>query len=78
MYARLTLSLGFVLVALSTVELTAADNRDRFEARTYTDSAGEKLNYRLLKPKDYDRNKKYPLVLFLHAIALRPGLRDEL
>src|SRR6478609_3849336 len=50
---------------LSTMSLTsAADNRDRFEALTFTGASGEKLNYRLLKPKDYDANRKYPLVVF--------------
>lgn len=49
----------------------AADDRERFEARTYTDAAGTKLLYRLLKPKDYDPNRKYPVVLFLHGAGER-------
>lgn len=69
MFARLSLIALLVISTMST--LSAADNRDRFEARTYTDSAGEKLNYRLLKPKDYDPNRKYPLVLFLHGAGER-------
>ncbi|MDX1943955.1 MAG: prolyl oligopeptidase family serine peptidase [Pirellulaceae bacterium] len=48
----------------------AADVLDRFEARVYKDEAGE-LPYRLLKPKDYDPNKKYPLVVFLHGAGER-------
>lgn len=51
--------------------LSAADHRDRFEARTFVDAAGKKLNYRLLKPKGYDPNKSYPLVLFLHGAGER-------
>jgi predicted peptidase len=71
MFARLTLLTGITLVTLASLESSAADNHDRFEARTYTDRAGEKLSYRLLKPKDYDPNKKYPLVLFLHGAGER-------
>ena len=29
------------------------------------------LNYRLLKPKDFDSSKKYPLHLFLHGVGER-------
>lgn len=47
--------------------IAAADHRDRYEARTYTDEHGGKLPYRLLKPKGYDKSKAYPLVLFLHG-----------
>src|SRR6187455_2346816 len=67
---RLSLfSLGFsILLANMT---SAADPLDRFEARTFTDDAGEKLNYRLLKPKNYDAAKKYPLVLFFHGAGER-------
>lgn len=43
----------------------------RFEARTFADAGGETLNYRLLKPKQYDPARKYPLVLFLHGAGER-------
>jgi len=36
-----------------------------FEARTYVSNRNETLLYRLLKPIDYDPNKKYPLVVCL-------------
>jgi len=49
----------------------AADPKDVFEARVYTDAAGGKLPYRILKPADYDANKKYPLVIFLHGAGER-------
>ena len=36
-----------------------------FEARTYVNSKGDKLRYRLLKPLNYDPKKRYPLVVSL-------------
>lgn len=67
------LSLLFVLAVSFTMAITtsAADPRERFEARALTDADGGKLNYRLLKPKNYDANKKYPLVLFFHGAGER-------
>jgi pimeloyl-ACP methyl ester carboxylesterase len=38
-----------------------------FEARTYVGSKGDTLKYLLLKPLDYDPQKKYPLVVCLHG-----------
>lgn len=60
---------GLVLLTLAmpVTTLTAADHRDRYEARTYVDGQGGKLPYRLLRPKNYDPHKKYPLVLFFHG-----------
>jgi predicted peptidase len=40
---------------------------DLFEARTFTGKDDKKLPYRLLMPVNYDKSKKYPLVLFLHG-----------
>jgi predicted esterase len=48
----------------------AADLKD-FEPRQYKDSDGNVLLYRLYKPKEYDANKKYPLILFLHGAGER-------
>jgi len=45
----------------------AADLRDVFEDRQYVSKDGERLRYDLMKPKDYDHGKKYPLVLCLHG-----------
>lgn len=68
MFARVLLAASLVL--FTAMSISAADNRARFEARTFEGAAG-KLNYRLLKPKDYDPNRKYPLVLFLHGAGER-------
>jgi predicted peptidase len=40
-------------------------------------SEGDTLPYRILYPKDYDKNKSYPLVLFLHGSGER-GRDNEL
>ncbi len=40
---------------------------DDFKQAIFTDSkTGIKLNYNLYIPKNYDKNKSYPLVLFMH------------
>ncbi len=44
---------------------------DEYEARRHVSIDGQTLNYRLLKPRDYDATKKYPLVLFLHGAGER-------
>ena len=42
-------------------------NVEAFEFRKYTGADGKTLPYRLLKPKNYDPLKKYPLLLSLHG-----------
>lgn len=45
-----------------------------FEPRQYRaelDGEVETLNYRLLKPQDFNPNKQYPLVIFLHGAGER-------
>ena len=43
---------------------------DQYEARVY-------MPYRLLKPKDYDPKRSYPLVLFLHGMGERGSDNDR-
>src|SRR5678815_1234712 len=43
---------------------------DEMQARTYTDASGS-LPYRLFVPANYDPERKYPLVLFLHGAGER-------
>jgi len=42
---------------------------ERFEARTFKGSM--ELPYRLLKPKDFDPKRKYPLVIYFHGSGER-------
>ena len=44
---------------------------DRFEKRTFRGSQGDKLLYRVLPPRELEKGKKYPLVLFLHGAGER-------
>ncbi len=61
------------------------DPAELFEPREYAAEGGKVLKYRLLKPLDFDPQKKYPLVIFLHGagergednlVQLVHGMRD--
>jgi predicted peptidase len=47
----------------------AADAKELTEPRVFVNASGARLNYRLLKPLDYDSTHAYPLVLLLHGAA---------
>lgn len=42
-----------------------------FEKRTYTSATGQILPYRILYPESYNKEKKYPVILFLHGAGER-------
>ena len=51
---------------LITADIVKADPIDSFKQFTYTDvKTGLSMPYNLFLPKNYDSNKKYPLVLFI-------------
>lgn len=61
-----------LFVALSAGHsIGATEVASRYEARSYTDEAGESLPYRLFRPRAYDPRARYPLVVFLHGSADR-------
>jgi predicted peptidase len=72
-------TMAAVLSALMAVAASADEGAmakkygGQFEKRTYTDSSGKKLLYRLLKPQGYDQasTNAYPLVVFLHGAGER-------
>lgn len=45
----------------------SAQDFSLFEKRVFVSSKGDSLPYRILLPENYDRSKKYPLVLFMHG-----------
>ena len=62
----------FALVLVASAEARAGEDlAKRFEARTFKTASGYQLPYRLMKPKDFDAKKNYPLVLFFHGAGER-------
>ncbi|HZY81928.1 MAG TPA: prolyl oligopeptidase family serine peptidase [Cyclobacteriaceae bacterium] len=54
------------VLLISFVALVGAQDLSLFEKKLYI-SGNDTLRYRLLLPENYDKSKKYPLVLFLHG-----------
>jgi predicted peptidase len=44
---------------------------DIYQKKEYTYADGKSLPYRILYPENYDKSKKYPLLLFLHGAGER-------
>ena len=54
--------------AFSTQQLRTLEQREKILApKTFKNSRGETLLYRLFIPPHYDQKKKYPLVVYLHG-----------
>lgn len=64
---KVLLAVAYLCLSLGMAEAQVTD----FEAKTFTDGDGEELQYRILKPVDYDSTISYPLVLFLHGAGER-------
>jgi predicted peptidase len=47
-----------------------------YEKKEFVLAEGKRLPYRILFPENYDRNRKYPLLLFLHGAGER-GTENE-
>ena len=58
-----------IFVLFSMVNVMKANELD-FEFKSFEQN-GKSLNYRLFKPADFDKSKKYSLVLTLHGSSLR-------
>jgi poly(3-hydroxybutyrate) depolymerase len=60
---------AFIAVSLVwCVEATAGDKpKTGFVNKTFTDKEGKQVHYVVYVPRDYDGNKTYPVILFLHG-----------
>ena len=62
----------YLIILISLISFASlAQDFSLYEKKEYTNSNGKKLRYRILYPPNYDRSKKYPLVLFLHGAGER-------
>lgn len=64
----LTALLALLLFTQGTL---SAQDLSLYEKREYKTADGNTLLYRLLYPKNYDKTKKYPVILFLHGAGER-------
>lgn len=60
-----------ILFAMGFFSFLFGQDKAAFEKRIYQDANGDTLHYRILYPENYNRNKKYALVLFLHGAGER-------
>lgn len=67
----LIFGLAAVLMLASPARADVQAGRDQPEPRVFTDGDGATMPYLLLKPRDYDPQKHYPLVLFYHGAGER-------
>lgn len=66
-----TLMFGVVLVLLLAPLALGRKREDILIAKIYKGSQGRTMPYRLYVPDNYDKQKKYPLVLYLHGAGGR-------
>jgi len=71
MTSRREFCLSFGAALLLPNWTVAAQRESAFLAKTYQNSRGETMPYRLFVPEGYNKRKKYPLVLWLHGGAGR-------
>lgn len=48
-----------------------AQDLSLYQSKLYISATGDSLPYRILYPENYDRNQRYPLILFLHGAGER-------
>lgn len=64
-------ALRFLLLGCSFMIMTVSHTRaGEYETRTMTDGT-QSLPYRLLVPPEYDKAKKYPIIIFFHGAGER-------
>lgn len=65
-YLVIALLYTFLMIPFS----AGAQSLEEYKRKTFVQNK-DTLNYRILYPKDFDKDKKYPLVLFLHGAGER-------
>lgn len=66
----LNISLIFLVILFSVPFSTMAQEKEIFKKEQFI-KEGDTLNYRILFPRDFSEDKKYPVVLFLHGAGER-------
>lgn len=61
----------FITIFCTAFSVGFSQDLSAFEKKTFTSTAGHQLPYRILFPKNYDKTKKYPVLLFLHGAGER-------
>jgi predicted peptidase len=61
------LALMILTIGYAGVSAMSQDKVDGFAARFYRNTYGITMPYRLFTPPEYDKSKRYPLVLWLHG-----------
>jgi len=64
---RRKIASGLILILLLAALAVAQKREDVLVAKVYKGSQGRTMPYRLYVPENYDKQKKYPLVLYLHG-----------
>ena len=67
--------LAFVLIIVSAT--VNAQDLSLYQKKEYKYMEGKVLPYRILYPENYDKSKKYPLVLFLHGSGERGNNNEK-
>ncbi len=60
-----------ILLVTSVLFVLSVSAQNSYEAKTFTSSDGQSLNYRELCPAEIAKGKKYPLVIFMHGAGER-------
>ena len=65
---------SLILALVAGIIISNAQNA--YEYKTFTSSNGQSINYRQLTPSKSNKNRKYPLIIFLHGLGER-GIDNE-
>lgn len=60
-----------ILLLIAQAAQAAVTDTSAFIRKTYVSKTGETLLYQVLYPENYDKNRTYPLILFLHGAGER-------